>query len=597
MTTLFYRNKRLFALAILLMLAAGSSAILTIGRQEDPTITNLFASIVTPFPGADPARVEALVTEKLEERLREIPEISEITSVSRLGVSVVQVELSQFISDEEIEQSWSEIRDALSDAAQNFPPGVPEPTFDNDRVGAYTNIVAIMADPDIEPVPAILTRYAKMLQDRQRALSGTKIVELYGDWQEEVLVTIDAIELLSLGLTSDAIANSISRGDAKVRSGQIRGERNDILIEVAGELKALDRIRAIPIAEGSDGRIVQVGDIGRVEKSFRQPPETLSLINGRPAVLIAARMEKNLQVGAWADRIKSIQQDFAAEMPSGLELRPIFDQATYTENRLTGVFENMVIGVVLVVFVLILSLGLRAAIIVAIIIPLSAIVSIFGLQLAGVPIQQMSLTGMIVSLGLLVDAAIVMTDEVRKKLRMGAERREAIHLAVKRLAAPLLASTVTTVLAFMPMVLLPGPAGDFVGSIAIAVIIMLVVSFGLALTITPAMSGWLLRTRADGQRSWLLQGLAFRSLGGAFGKLMRLTLNYPAISIFAALSLPIIGFASFPTLKPQFFPGVDRDQFYIQVELPEGTAIAQTERVALDIDALLKDTNGIETVS
>ena len=158
MSTLFYRDARLFALAILMMVAAGASALMTIGRQEDPTITNLFATIVTPFPGADPGRVEALVTEKIEERLREIPEITETSSVSRLGISVVRVELSQRITDTEIEQAWSEIRDALSDAARNFPAGVPRPEFDNDRTGAFTSIMAILPREGAGNNPAVLRR-------------------------------------------------------------------------------------------------------------------------------------------------------------------------------------------------------------------------------------------------------------------------------------------------------------------------------------------------------------------------------------------------------------------------------------------------------
>ena len=176
MSTLFYRDARLFALAILMMVAAGASALLTIGRQEDPTITNLFATIVTPYPGADPGRVEALVTEKIEERLREIPEITEVSSVSRLGISIVSVELSQLISDTAIEQTWSEIRDALSDASRNFPAGVPRPRFDNDRTGAFTSIMAILPREGVAANAAVMRRFARLLQDRLRSASGTPLV-------------------------------------------------------------------------------------------------------------------------------------------------------------------------------------------------------------------------------------------------------------------------------------------------------------------------------------------------------------------------------------------------------------------------------------
>ena len=598
MTTLFYRDARLFALAILLIVAAGASALMTIGRQEDPTITNLFATIVTPFPGADPARVEAQVTEKIEEELREIPEIDEITSVSRAGMSVITVELSEFISKTAIEQAWSEIRDALDDAAVNLPPGVPAPDFDDDRVGAFTTIVALQSRPGIETNDAILVRYADMLQDRLRAVPGTKLVELHGAQEEEISVTLDRTQLESLGLTAQSVAGAIAGADAKVRAGAIHGDASDLLIEVEGEIRAVDRLRAIPVRQGEDGRIVRLGDIATVKRDVRQPPSSLALIGGREGVLIAARMEDDLQVDAWAARLSTALDRFEKDMPGGVVLHRLFDQSTYTRARLSGVLVNMLIGMGLVISVLLVTLGWRSALVVAAVIPLAALMSVFGLQLAGIPVHQMSVTGLIVALGLLVDAAIVMTDEIRKKLAEGLPRLQAVDYAVRRLFAPLIASTVTTVLAFMPMVLLPGPAGDFVGAIAIAVIIMLFSSLALALTITPALAGLLLRIPENTARGgWLTNGVSFQRLGGVFHGSLCVALAHPKLAILFALILPIIGFGAFPTLKPQFFPGVDRNQFYVQVKLPDGSAIRETERVARNVDAILKGEPGITAVT
>ena len=598
MYTLFYRDARLFALAILLIVAAGASALMTIGRQEDPTITNLFATIITPLPGADPARVEAQVTEKIEEELREIPEIDEITSVSRSGISVITVELSEFISDTAIEQAWSEIRDALDDAAVNLPPGVPAPDFDDDRTGAFTAIVALQPRTGLETNPAILARYADMLQDRLRAVPGTKLVELYGAQEEEVSVTLDRTQLESLGLTAETVSQAIAGADAKVRAGVVRGDQTDLLIEIEGEIKALDRLRAIPVRQGADGRIVRLGDIATVKRDVRQPPSSLALIGGEEGVLIAARMEDDLQVDAWAARITSALDSFEADMPAGIALHRLFDQSTYTSERLFGVLTNMLIGMGLVVSVLLLTLGWRSALIVATVIPLAGLMSIFGLKFVGIPIHQMSVTGLIVALGLLVDAAIVMTDEIRKKLAAGLSRLNAVDYAVRRLFAPLIASTVTTVLAFMPMVLLPGPAGDFVGAIAIAVIIMLLSSLLLAVTITPALAGLLLKIpEKDAKAGWLTGGVSFKRLRSAFHGSLRLALAHPWLSILFALILPIIGFGAFPTLKPQFFPGVDRNQFYVQVKLPDGTAIRESERVARRVDTVLKAESDVTDVN
>ncbi len=598
MTTLFYRNKRVFALAILMMVASGLSALLTIGRQEDPTITNLFATVVTPYPGADPARVEALVTEKIETELKEISEIDEITSVSRLGISVIQIKLSQFISDQEIEQSWSEIRDALSDAAKNFPAGVAQPGFDNDRVGAFTAIFALQSGTAGTFSPGLAKRLAESLQDRLRSVAGTRLVEVYGAGDEEITVSVHRDRLASLGLNTSAVSSAIAQGDAKVRAGQVRGANTDLLVEVAGELKDLDRIRSIPIVNGTDGQMVRVGDVATVRRGMRQPATSLARINNRAAVLVAARMEDDLQVDAWSAKTKAAADEFAAALPAGMKLTQLFDQAGYTGDRLVGVAKNMAAGVTIVIAVLLVTLGWRAAVVVALVIPLASIVSIAGLQAMGIPIHQMSITGLIVALGLLVDGAIVMTDDIRKRLAAGAARLDAVDQAVRRLTVPLIASTITTVLAFMPMALLPGPAGDFVGAIAIAVIIMLGVSLVLAVTVTPALAGWLLSGNSDPDvpgrsASRTLFGL----IGRAFGATLRLAVRHPGVAIIGALMLPAIGFGSFATLKPQFFPGVDRNQFYVQVKLADGSSIAQTQGVAQKVGAVLHNQDGVTGVT
>lgn len=207
----------------------------------------------------------------------------------------------------------------------------------------------------------------------------------------------------------------------------------------------------------------------------------------------------------------------------------------------------------------------------------------------------MSVTGLVVALGLLVDAAIVMTDDVGRRIRSGLSRLEAVRLSVRRLFAPLLASTVTTALSFTPMILLPGPPGDFVSSIAIAVVAMLGWSFVLAVTVTPAVAGWILPD--DSRQSIFARGVRTGRAGELFRGSISWGLQNPAKSVMLALVLPVLGFASVPTLTAQFFPGVERDQFYLEVELANGTALEETRRVALGIDDVLRAEDDIRNVS
>ncbi|MEM1266248.1 MAG: efflux RND transporter permease subunit, partial [Pseudomonadota bacterium] len=588
METLSFRQPRLVALTILVLIAAGLSSLLSIARQEDPTITNLFASVTTAFPGADPARVEALVTAEIEEQLRTIAEVDTLESTSSTGVSIVQVELVETIDPDRIEQVWSEIRDALEDARREMPPGVLPPDFNSEASGTYTAIVALAASHSDVPM-AIAGRYADALSDQLRNIPGTKLVETFGTPEEEILVTLDAEAAAALGLTADQVSAAILAADSKVSAGRLRGDGQDLVLAVEGEIETLERLSEIVVREDAAGRLTRLADIAVIERAERRPVLELALDAGRDAILVGARLEEGLQVDVWMGYVREEVAAFAADLPASLEADLVFDQSTYTSDRLTEVGTNMAIGVGLVVAVLFLTLGWRSAVIVAAILPLVSLATLATMNIIGLPIHQMSVTGLIVALGLLVDAAIVMTDEVGQRLRAGRSRVEAVGGSVRRLFGPLLASTLTTVLSFMPMILLPGPAGDFVGSIALAVVMMLLWSFVLAIAITPALSGWLLNGRSGGIP------------GGPVARLFRASLSWaianPVKSVALALVLPVTGFASFPSLTAQFFPGVERDQFHIEVEMAPGTAIRETERTARAIDEALRAQPEVAQVS
>lgn len=595
METYLYRRPRILILALLVIATLGAIAFQSIGRQEDPTITNLFATVITPYPGADPARVEALVTEKIEAELREISEIDVISSVSRTGISTVQIELSDFTPDARIEQVWSEVRDALADAGRELPRGVPEPEFDNDRVGAFTMLASITAAGGTEAAPGILGRYAEDLQERLRQVPNTKLVALYGEATEEIRVEVDADALASLGLTPGAVANRIAQADAKVPAGKVRGSASDYLVELAGEIDGLARIRSIPLRTAATGQAVRVGDVAAVLRTEQMPAAALAYVNGRRAVLVGAKTEDDRQVDVWAGAARAEIEEMKAELPGGLHLELLFDQSNYTAQRLSEVAVNIAVGVALVIAVLFVSMGWRSALIVGAMLPVTSLMSLTILEKLGMTIHQMSVTGLIVALGLLVDAAIVTTDEVRQRLQAGVPAQAAVGGAVRRLALPLLASTVTTVLAFVPMMVLPGPPGDFVGAIAVSVVVMLVCSLLLALTVTPAIAGLALSAGPEGQ-AWWQSGIRSKAAGRLFDASLAAALNWPRLAMLCAAAPAVVAFLSFSTLRPQFFPEVDRDQFHVQVELADGSAIEQTRDAAIAADKVLNRVEGITKV-
>jgi multidrug efflux pump subunit AcrB len=578
MDTLFFRQPRLVVLALLVILSAGVSSLASIGRQEDPTITNIFATVTTVFPGADPARVEALVTAKIETELRAIPEIAEVASTSATGVSVIAVELEETINPAMIEQIWAQVRDAVADARRDFPAGVREPAFDSDGAGGYAAIFALTMPDGFSPTRA--AREAEALADILRRVAGTSLVDLHGLPEEEVLVTLATDRIAALGMTADQVSAAIRAADAKVQAGRLRAEETDLVLGISGEITSLDRLRAVVLREDGQGRVTLLGDVASITRGPRAPVAEAAFFQGRPAILVSAKLAEGLQVDRWMAGIRAGVAAQAQTLPWGLAIETVFDQSRYTIDRLAEVGLNMAIGVALVVVVLLVTLGARSALIVAMVLPVVTLASVATLNALAVPIHQMSVTGLIVALGLLVDAAIVMTDEVGKRLRAGMSRLDAVAGSVRRLTMPLAASTVTTILSFMPLLLLPGPAGDFVGSIAIAVIVMLGWSFVVAVTITPAIAGYWL-VPGDGVAA--REGLLMRG----FRATLALSLANPWRTVALALVLPVLGFASLPGLTPQFFPGVERDQFHIEMDLPAGTSLVETLRVVRAVDAVL----------
>ncbi len=583
-----YRHSRYFTLFIVCVIAVGITSFRSIARQEDPTLTNFVGSITTFYPGATPDRVETLITRPLEDELRKIPEIDELWSTSTSGVSLTTIRLFDTLSEEALELAWSEIRDAMAEASRQFPAGAGEPDFDNDRMSSFTAIVALSTEGAGDMPLSMLGRLAEDFADRARNLPYTRLVEIFGEPREEIRVEIDETALVSRGLSLRQVAAALQAADAKTSAGRASGSGTDMLIELSGDFDSMERIRQVIVNTSASGSATRIADIARVYKGAVSPPPALALAQGRPAILVGATMMSGKQVDVWSDSFNEMVNEFRRESAAGLKLEVSYDQSRYAETRLADVGKNLAMGVVLVILVLLFTLGWRAAVVVAIILPLCGLISITVMERMGLALHQMSVSGLIVALGLLVDGSIVMTDEVRKRLLEGRSGIESITSSVHRLRIPLVSSAVTTVLAFMPMAIVAGPAGDFVGSIAQAVIIMLATSTLLALVITPVLAAWLLPRKSGDRHNWFISGAESGRGGAWLVRALDWSLRHPLPAIALSLSLPLCGFLAFPTLTAQFFPGTDRDQMYIQVKLADGRSIYDTQALVKELDKKLR---------
>ena len=270
MSDLYYRNRRLLVLTIALIIVAGSAAYDSLPRLEDPELVARNSIVTTRVPGGDAERVESLVTEKIEDELFDIEEIKTLESTSRAGISIIEVELNDEVTD--TNEVWSRIRDKLDDVEPELPADALEPELEETDVRGYTMIAALTWQRDDAPSYAVLRRLAEGLEDRFRGIHGTENVELFGEPDEEVTVEVDHARLAAMGLTVDDVAAQIGRSDSKVSAGLMWNSlAGDVLIEVEGELDSLDRIRRTPVSYGSDGQFVQLSDIASIEKGIRRP--------------------------------------------------------------------------------------------------------------------------------------------------------------------------------------------------------------------------------------------------------------------------------------------------------------------------------------
>jgi multidrug efflux pump subunit AcrB len=342
----------------------------------------------------------------------------------------------------------------------------------------------------------------------------------------------------------------------------------------------------------ADGQAtLRLRDIATVTRGIADPPGQRALVDGRRAVAVGARMQPGQRVDLWVPRAVEAVEGFAGEVGAGLRVEVIFDQAGYTRARLGEVLGGLALGLVLVGGVLLLTMGWRSALLVGLCIPLTALIALALFQPLGIEIHQMAITGVIVALGLIVDNAIVMTNTIRDGVSRGQSSVEAGLAAIRRLWAPLAASTVTTILAFMPIVLLPAEAGEFVGPLALAVIAALVASYAVALFLAPALAA-LLPGGSDRQ-GWWSRGVALPWLTRGFAGSLRLILARPMLAVAIGLSLPVIGFAAMATIPQSFFPPADRDQFHLRVRLGPSASIQATEQVVAAMDAMVRAEPGV----
>jgi multidrug efflux pump subunit AcrB len=579
---LFYRLPRLTFLAVGFIALMGIAAFVNLARQEDPTMTERYGDVLTYMPGASALRMETLVTEKVENALREVPEIKTLRSTTRAGFSFIDVELYDSVSKDQVDLVWSEARDKLGELAINLPAESTEPLVTARGPLAVTLGFAIEAEntPD-----SISERIATELKSRLAALPGTKETEIYGEPQQEILVAVDADALARVNLSINNLASIINAADTRLAAGELKTRGSSLIVEVKGDLDSVERIKSVPILRQANGNFLRLGDIASITKGYKSPADTLAMINGKRSIMVTTMMETGRRVDQWSAAAKAIAAAYAKELPEMVHITVVIDQNYYTNERLTALMLNLLAAIALVLLALFFLMGARSALIVGAALPLTLCLVLAGLKVMDIPLHQMSVTGLIIALGLLIDNAIVVVEEYKLNRRRGDSLNAAISHSVKHLFVPLLASTATTVFAFMPIATSPGGTGDFTGAMAISVILSVTASFFLAMTLIPTFAAYLDRRfpiKESDSHAWWVKGYTNAGIAAVYRRSIGWIVRHPAGGVAISLVLPVLGFMLATTLTSSFFPPVDRNQFQVQITLPANASLSDT-KAAVDV--------------
>ena len=586
---LYLDRPRIFLLAMLFIIAGGLLSYDSLPRQENPQLAERWANITAVLPGATPQRVETQIADVLETQLREIDEIKIIDSTSLSGVVRVGLELKEIIGKGETDEVWAKVQETLSQSAALVPPGT---NISFNHSGPPTTVLfALQWRGDGEPQMVILSRLANQFKRKLANITNSKQALVYGDTKEEIFVGADLDLLTDAGMNIQSIAIAIDRYDSKRAIGNIVGQDAEFRIKAQDNISLINDLKKLPLKISDDYQAIRLEDVATVEKLPVDPPIEIVSYNGIPSVFVEVRGKFAQRTDLYSKAVLRVADIFKEGLPDEIGLEVIFNESDFVEEKFSFLMQSILLATFIVLFLSYLLLGPRSAVIVSAVVPLTILLVLIGCTILQVPLHQTSVTGIILSLGLLIDNSIIVVEDYRYRKSQKLVNREAIYASIKHLSLPLLAATVTTGLAFMPMAAGKGASPEFVGDMAITIILAVSSSLFLALTVVPV----LLKTMEDSNFLNLNKskniGFSHQGLRTRYRAFLAWALFKPGRALVLSLILPILGFVSFGFLDTDFFPNQGKSMFKVEVELDANASIYATNKRVISIrdQVLLED--------
>ena len=571
LTEVSLKNRALVWYFIIVTAIGGIFFYFKLGRMEDPNFTINQMVVTAAWPGASADQMEQQVTDKLESKFRDIPGVKEITSNTRAGTSVVYVTLRDDVDRSTIRDTWRDVRGFGNDVQSELPSGVYGPYYNDRFDDVFGSVYAITGDGySMEE----LRQAAEKIRRQLATIDKVQKVKLLGVQTEKVYVEIESAKLAELGISPTVLANALKSQNEMTPSGMIETSTDNVYLRYSGIFDDENAVKNTPIQ--ANGKTFYLGDIATVERRYAEPGDTAMYYNGQPAVGIAVSMEDGGNIITLGNKLKTAMTNIQSEMTAGLEIHQVSDQPKVVEESIDDFVSTLREAVIIVLAVSFLSLGLRTGMVVAGCIPLVLAAVFCGMYIFGIDLHKVSLGALIISLGLLVDDAIIAVEQMSVQLERGHSRFDAACHAFRATAKPMLTGTLITCAGFIPVSFSKGMAAEFCSSLFPVIGMALVISWIVSVMIAPLFGYYLIKPAAKADEGEMYQSrfyLAFRGLLNWFLEHRKIVLATTA-GLFA-LSIAMMGM-----IKQEFFPPSIRPEIIIDMELPEGSSLKASGQAA-----------------
>lgn len=567
------RHKQIVYFFIIAIITGGLWSYFHLGRSEDPDFTIRQAVVTAAWPGASAQQITQQVTDPLEKKLQDTKGLDYIKSFTHDGKTVIYVNLKDSVPKEEMQTRWHEIRNLVNDEWGSLPSGVMGP-YINDRFDdVYGSIYAVTGDGFSYEEKR---KYAENIRRRLTGVEDVQKVELLGVQKQEIYVEMDQNKLASFGMRPSDVFAMLQQQGAMMPAGMIHTDSRNVAIRVEGLLDTVESLKELPIHVGE--RSFHLGDVASVTQMYADPETSLMYFNGKPAVGIAVSMApggNNLVLGKNLER--EIEKE-KAELPAGLDIEQVADQPSVVNDSIHEFTKSLLEAIVIVMAASFLSLGFWSGIVLALCIPVVVCASFIYMKWQGIDLHIVSLGTLIVSLGLLVDDAIIVIEMMQVKLEEGMDRLAAAQAAYKGCAKPMLAGTLITAAGFIPVGFAAGQTAEYVGAFFWVIASTLLLSWVASIFVSPVLGYRFIRVKA-GEKKSAFADRAYR----LFYKAIAWCIRFKKTVIIGTAAIFAGTVALIPFVNQEFFPNSVRPEIILDVNLPSGASIKETKEVMAGI--------------